>query len=1212
MNNYTIEQLLNLQQVQGLLEAHVSISGIACGLVDNDGNIIIGAGLQPVCTRFLWEHPASFDRCWRNDPTIKQALQAFTGDLFECCCQNGMINIAMPIIVEGNRLAVFFSGQFFYEDAPPDLVWFQAQAKELGFDPESYLAAVCQAPLFNRSYVANIMRFLYQLVQLLAETGHTNLRRLREEERNKVDRERFLLASALNNSSDAVFLIDEQYRFRFVNDTACSSLGYSREELLNMTPLDIDPDVTLDQLVKMQQLVGVTGSLPPFETRHRSKDGRIFPVEICFSFFKHGGGLFSITTARNITGRKQMEAQLQQEVAFKQTLLNCISMVGIQVVLVDNGRIMYIGNREFAYSFGYTDAELDLYPSFIEIIHPDERKRAMDYYQRRLAGEPAPTTYEMGLITKSGERRDYEIAVIKLSDSDPVRIITVGKDISKRKRVEQQIKLLNHALDNVHEGAFLLDLQGRFLYVNQEACRSLGYDRNELLGMSIPDIDPDFSVNHMAEHFAELLEVKVLTFETRHCTRAGQVFPVEISISVLDYEGSSYFLALVRDITERKRAVEALQESEERFRLLVEQSPDLIFIRHKEQILYANPAAVRITGATCVEDLIGRSTLDFARPERRDYLERLMVANDTTPVGTVMPPYEGALVRLDGTTVPIELTAIRFRYRGMECSQQIMRDITERKRSEQVLQARLRILEITNQPMISLHGSLRLMLDEIESLTGSSIAFYHFLDEDQQTLSLQGWSTATLATFCKTEGADSHYPVARAGVWADAVRERKSVIHNNYVALPDRKGMPEGHAAVIRELVVPIFRREQIVAIIGVGNKPTDYAEADLQVVALLGDLSWEIVTRKKAETQLRESEEKFRTLAVNSPDSILRYDTACRCVYANPRIEKTLGLRSNSMLGKTPMQLFPDGKYRSYQDNIEKVLMSGTDAAMEVIVPDTGKGVQCHHVYFTAEQDVNGVIIGVLAIGHDITDRKRAEQELYEKQQKLTEMALKLSLAEERERRRIAAELHDHLSQSLLLGKMKLRALIGSHATANDQQMLEEMLALQDQMIRSVRSLTQQLSPPILAVAGLVDALKWLGERMLEDYGLRVLVVDDKKPKLLADDMRAIVFQSCRELLINVAKHAGTGTARVLVSRENELLYLAVEDQGAGFDPDGSASGATWDRGFGLFSIRERINYLGGSLVITSAPGQGTRVTLRVALAEKREVKSTTPHPPP
>ncbi|MDO9068576.1 MAG: PAS domain S-box protein [Deltaproteobacteria bacterium] len=236
-----------------------------------------------------------------------------------------------------------------------------------------------------------------------------------------------------------------------------------------------------------------------------------------------------------------------------------------------------------------------------------------------------------------------------------------------------------------------------------------------------------------------------------------------------------------------------------------------------------------------------------------------------------------------------------------------------------------------------------------------------------------------------------------------------------------------------------------------------------------------------------------------------------------------------------------------------------------------------------------------------DITEHKLAEEALLAKQQKLTEMAVELSMTEERERRRIAAELHDHIGQNLLLGKIKLNSLVNALPAAIDidRNELGEILLLQDQVIRSVRSLTQQLSPPILAGAGLESALEWLGKQMENDYALQVLFVDDRKPKPLTEDMRTIVYQACRELLINVAKHAGTKSARVAVCRERDRFCLMVEDQGTGFDFTGAANCGLHDIGFGLFSIRERIKHLEGEVILESAPGQGTRVTLRVAIAE-------------
>ena len=172
---------------------------------------------------------------------------------------------------------------------------------------------------------------------------------------------------------------------------------------------------------------------------------------------------------------------------------------------------------------------------------------------------------------------------------------------------------------------------------------------------------------------------------------------------------------------------------------------------------------------------------------------------------------------------------------------------------ESVAQARLRMLTAANKSTMSLDEFLQVALDEIEAQTGSTIGFYHFLEADQETLSLQNWSTNTLRNICTAEGKGSHYTISKAGVWVDCVHERRPVIHNDFSSLPHRKGLPQGHAPVIREMVVPILRDNRIVAIIGVGNKPSDYKETDINIVLLLGDFSWEIIERMRAEQALQE-----------------------------------------------------------------------------------------------------------------------------------------------------------------------------------------------------------------------------------------------------------------------------------------------------------------------------------------------------------------------
>ena len=219
--------------------------------------------------------------------------------------------------------------------------------------------------------------------------------------------------------------------------------------------------------------------------------------------------------------------------------------------------------------------------------------------------------------------------------------------------------------------------------------------------------------------------------------------------------------------------------------------------------------------------------------------------------------------RKDGTIFPVELRTFLVRDEADRASSMwaIVRDISERKRAENIMSARLRLVEYS--ALHSLEELLQATLDEAESLTDSSIGFYHFVDSDQKSLSLQAWSTRTLREMCTAEGKGLHYDVDEAGVWVDCVRERKPVIHNDYSALAHRKGMPPGHADVIRELVVPVFRGDRIVAILGVGNKPVNYNASDIETVSMLADLAWDITERKRAE----EERESLRNQLVQSSE---------------------------------------------------------------------------------------------------------------------------------------------------------------------------------------------------------------------------------------------------------------------------------------------------------------------------------------------------------
>jgi PAS domain S-box-containing protein len=172
---------------------------------------------------------------------------------------------------------------------------------------------------------------------------------------------------------------------------------------------------------------------------------------------------------------------------------------------------------------------------------------------------------------------------------------------------------------------------------------------------------------------------------------------------------------------------------------------------------------------------------------------------------------------------------------------------------------RLELLEFSDAH--SLDELLQKTLDEVCELTDSLIGFYHFVDSDQQNLSLQAWSTRTMQEFCKAEGKGLHYPISEAGIWADCVKTKMPAIHNNYPTQAGRKGLPKGHAAVLRQLVVPILRADKIVAILGVGNKPTDYTQKDAELVTYFADIAWESAKRKLTEQKLHSAHEFLRSV---------------------------------------------------------------------------------------------------------------------------------------------------------------------------------------------------------------------------------------------------------------------------------------------------------------------------------------------------------------
>jgi len=228
-----------------------------------------------------------------------------------------------------------------------------------------------------------------------------------------------------------------------------------------------------------------------------------------------------------------------------------------------------------------------------------------------------------------------------------------------------------------------------------------------------------------------------------------------------------------------------------------------------------------------------------------------------------------------------------------------------------------------------------------------------------------------------------------------------------------------------------------------------------------------------------------------------------------------------------------------------------------------------------------------------EIAERRQAEQRLLLHQGQLRSLASELLLTEERERRRIATDLHDHIGQTLAVVQMKIDSLRPPEGTPESSDELDRISALLDEMDEGIRSLTFDLSPPVLYELGLKAGVEWLAEQLHAQHGLRIEVSDDGLPKPLGDDVSTLIFRAVRELLVNVIKHADAGVARVSLSRADRHIHAQVLDDGAGFESRPDTTPRDSSGGFGLFSIRERMESIGGSVQIESSPGQGARALL-------------------
>jgi len=413
------------------------------------------------------------------------------------------------------------------------------------------------------------------------------------------------------------------------------------------------------------------------------------------------------------------------------------------------------------------------------------------------------------------------------------------------------------------QGILLLQ-GGKIILFNQSFADMVGYALEELLGFSVEEI---FGLFHPQDRasvrsgFQDLLTGNNLpkNQETRFIRKDGETGWWSTTISSFDYGNQLAVLGVFSDITERKRTEANLEAGRNLMAATLDVLPVGVCLTDEGGYYRMMNDAYCAIYEYDRDEMLGQHYSVIMPPDQvalaiKHYARMLG--------GDVGIPVERKRQRKDGSIVYIEAAnALVQAADGQKMVITTVRDISERKQSAEIVRMRLGLLEYATTH--SLNELMQKALDEIGELTGSPIGFYHFVDEDQSSLSLQAWSTRTLAEFCTMEGERLHYPIEEAGVWVDCVHQQKPIIHNDYAALVHRKGLPDGHAEIVRELVVPTMKDGRVVAILGVGNKSKDYDEQDVGLVAYIADIVWSIVEQKQTSDQIQQLNTQLERLAM-------------------------------------------------------------------------------------------------------------------------------------------------------------------------------------------------------------------------------------------------------------------------------------------------------------------------------------------------------------
>lgn len=1087
-----------------------------------------------------------------------------------------------------------------------------------------------------------------------------NLKKSEERYRNLFER-----------ASDSIIIHDFDGNIIEANQATIEYSGFSSEEIRRMNIGNLLFKEDMDwQPIPFERLK--SGQATHSRRRILTKGGVTLMMDISSKMLPDGNVMALI---RDVTEKTKAEKALRDsELRFRTLADN--TPVGIFQTDAD-GQTIYVNEKWMEYT-GLTFEEV-MGEGWVKAVHPEDRDMLLkNWYDKKAVHNESSSEYR--LIDKKGTTRWVSGKAVPLYDNEGVLAGYLGtiSDITQEKNALESLKASEEKyrtlVEQATDGIFIADKEGRFLVVNSSGCRMSQYTMGEIMKLSIYDLVDTGELKDNPFHFSEMSSDRGAIVQRKMKRKDGSLVDIEVNAKFLS---DNRFLAFIRDITERKKAEEEIIRSRKQFQNLVENISGVYWVNDLEtyRTLYISPSYETVWGRPCEE--LYSNPADFINAVHPDDHPTIKKAYENI-ASTLKTTISYRIVRPDGEIRWIDARTNVVIDGGAKIEYGYAEDVTEqRKAQEEIIKSNERfqlIARTTNEAIwecdlktgvtwanemhqylygltiadpVPVHDQWRDSIhpddreNTIRNYTASLastenvwIAEYRFVTGQNEVINIYDRTyilrndagepirmMGSMMNITARKKAEDEIVKARdmADKLIDALPgvfyfydengkfirwNRQLEIVTGYTA-KEISGMhpvdlfPDEEKDYINKRIEGVFTNGNNDAeanfLTKKGEKIPYYFKAVLMnyegKLCLLGS-GIDITERKKAEEQVRSSEQKYKLLFESNPQPMWMFDLpAYNIIDVNDAAAEQYGYTKQEFISLSATDLRPP-------EDVSKFL--------KYLNTDFRLGV--HHGGVWRHKRKNGDIIYVEILSHDIvyegkqvrlilanniTDKYIAEEKLKESYEAIRELTGHIQNIREEERSHIAREIHDELGQQLTVLKMDVSWLnkkVGhsDEVVMNKLKSLAEML---DGTVKTVRRISSELRPSLLDDLGLVAAIDWHLKEFGQRSGIETVFNEPEHDLYIPEKFKTGLYRIFQESLTNVARHSVASAVKVVLQEKDSYLVLSIEDNGKGFDMEKAKDRRT----LGILGMKERSMMMGGVYEISSQPGKGTIITVSV-----------------